>query len=49
MDSKMLITSLVDKVFNPLVNLDYKIFKNKFLSTNLKVPKVAIKVATNII
>ena len=49
MDSGMLITSLVNKVPNPLVNLDYKIFKNKFLSTNLKVPKVAIEVATNVI
>ena len=45
----MLTTSLVDKIPNPPVNLNYKIPKNKFLSTNLKVPKVAIKVATSII
>ena len=45
----MLMTSLVDKVFNPPVNSDYKIPKNKFLPTNLKVPKVAIEVATSVI
>ena len=45
----MLITSLVNKVFNPPVNLNYKILKNKFLPTNLKVPKVATEVATSII
>ena len=39
----------MDKAPNPLVNLDYKIPKTKFLPTNLKVPKVAIEVATSII
>ena len=45
----MLITNSVDKAPNPLVNSDYKIPKTKFLPTNLKAPKVAIKVATSII
>ena len=45
----MLMTNLVDKVPNPSVNSDYKIPKNKFLPTNLKVPKVTIEVATSII
>ena len=45
----MLTTSSVDKVPNPLVNLDYKISKNKFLPTDLKVPKVATEVATSVI
>ena len=45
----MLITNSVDKAPNPLVNSDYKIPKTKILPTNLKVPKVAIKVATSII
>ena len=49
MDSGMLTTSSVDKVPNPLVNSDYKIPKNKFLLTNLKVPKVATEVATSVI
>ena len=49
MDSGMLTTSLVNKVLDPPVNSDYKIFKNKFLPINLKVPKVATKVATNVI
>ena len=45
----MLMTSSVDKVSNPPVNLNYKISKIKFLFTNLKVPKVAIEVATSVI
>ena len=45
----MLITSLVDKVSDPPVNSDYKIFKTKFLFTNLKVPKVATEVTTSVI
>ena len=45
----MLMTSLVNKVPDPPVNLDYKIFKTKFLPTNLKVSKVVTKVATSII
>ena len=45
----MLTTNLVDKTPNPLVNLDYKIPKTKFLPTNLKVPKVATEVATSVI
>ena len=49
MDSGILITSSVDKVSNPPVNLDYKIPKTKFLPTNLKVPKVATEVATSVI
>ena len=42
-------TNLVNKAPNPLVNLDYKISKTKFLPTNLKVLKVAIEVAISII
>ena len=45
----MLTTSSVNKVPDPPVNLDYKIPKNKFLPINLKVPKVATEVATNVI
>ena len=45
----MLMTSLVDKVPDPVVNSDYKIPKIKFLPINLKVPKVATEVATSVI
>ena len=48
-DSGILIISSVDKVPDPLVNLDYKISKTKFLSTNFKVPKVATEMATSVI